>query len=117
VERIRAGGAGLGGVLTPTGLDTHFEKSYRRIEVDGRPYLLVPSLRADFALIRADTADRYGNLIHRHASRNFNPLMAMASRLTIAEVSRVVEPGELDPDHIHTPGAFVDRVVQVSGAA
>jgi 3-oxoadipate CoA-transferase alpha subunit len=114
VERIRAGGAGLGGVLTPTGLGTQFERDYSRIEIAGRSYLLVPALRADFALVRAHIADRYGNLVHRHASRNFNPLMAMAARVTIAEVATVVEPGAIQPDQVHTPAAFVDRVVQVA---
>jgi 3-oxoadipate CoA-transferase, alpha subunit len=113
VERIRAGGAGLGGFLTPTGLGTEFEKGFTRVEVDGTPYLLVPPLHADFALIRADVADRYGNLVHRHAGRNFNPPMATAARVTIAEVARIVEPGEIDPNHVHVPAAFVDRVVQV----
>jgi 3-oxoadipate CoA-transferase alpha subunit len=114
VERIRAGGSGLGGFLTPTGLGTQFEQGYRRLEMDGRPWLLVPGLRADFALVRATVGDRYGNLVHRRAGRNFNPLMAMAARVTIAEVGRIVEPGEIDPDQIHTPAAFVDRIVQVS---
>lgn len=113
VERIRAGGAGLGGVLTPTGVGTEFESGYDRMELDGHPYLVVPSLRADVALIRADVADRYGNLVHRHAGRNFNPIMATAAEVTIAEVARVVEPGEIDPNHVHVPGAFIDRVVEV----
>ena len=111
VERIRAGGAGLGGVLTPTAVGTAFADGYRTVELDGREYLLAPALRADVALIRADVADRYGNLVHRHAGRNFNPLMATAADLTIAEVSRLVEPGELDADAIHVPSVFVDRVV------
>jgi 3-oxoadipate CoA-transferase alpha subunit len=114
VEQIRAGGSGLGGVLTPTGVGTQFEQGHQRIEMDGRPYLLVPALRADFALIRATVGDRYGNLVHRHASRNFNPLMAMAARVTIAEVGRLVEPSDINPDLVHTPSAFVDRVVLVS---
>lgn len=114
VERIRAGGAGLGGFLTPTGLETQFERDHPRVDMDGRTYLLVPALRADFALIRAHVADRYGNLVHRHASRNFNPLMAMAARVTIAEVGTIVEPGGIHPDQIHTPAAFVDRLVQVA---
>lgn len=113
VERIRAGGAGLGGFLTRTGLGTEFEQNFSRVEMDGEPYLLVPGLRANFALIRAAVGDRYGNLVYRRASRNFNPLMAMAAEVTIAEVATIVEPGELDPDWIHTPAAFVDRVVQV----
>jgi 3-oxoadipate CoA-transferase alpha subunit len=113
VERVRAGGAGLGGFLTPTGLGTEFERGMERIEMDGRPYLLVPALRGDVALIRAQTADRYGNLIHRHAGRNFNPIFATAADLTIVQVAEIVEPGVLDPDHVHVPGVFVDRVVQV----
>jgi len=112
-EQIRAGGAGLGGVLTPTGIGTQFEQGHQRIDMDGRPYLLVPALRADFALIRASVGDRFGNLVHRHAGRNFNPLMAMAARVTIAEVGELVEPGEIHPDQVHTPAAFVDRVVHV----
>jgi 3-oxoadipate CoA-transferase alpha subunit len=114
-ERIRAGGAGLGGVLTPTGLGTEFEVGQRVIEVDGRRFLLALPLRGDVALIRAHVADRYGNLVHRHASRNFNTLMATAADLTIAEVASVVEPGELDPQQVHLPGVFVDRVVVSPG--
>lgn len=113
VERIRAGGSGLGGVLTPTGIGTEFESGYEKFELNGQAYLVVSSLRADYALVRADVADRYGNLVHRHASRNFNPIMAMAAEVTIAEVARVVEPGEIDPNHVHVAAAFVDRVVQV----
>lgn len=111
VERIRAGGAGLGGVLTPTGIGTEFERGYTTIEIDGRPYLLAPALRADVALIHAEVADRLGNLVMRHAARNFSPLMAMAADRTIVEAVRIVEPGEIDPDHVHVPSAFVDRVV------
>lgn len=111
-ERIRAGGAGLGGVLTPTGVGAEFGGGYEVIERDGRQYLLAPPLRADFAFVHAVAADRWGNLVYRHAARNFNPVMAMAGRVTIAEVERLVEPGDLDPDLVHTPGVFVDRVVQ-----
>lgn len=114
VERLRAGGAGLGGVLTPTGIGTEFEAGYDSVEVDGRRFLIAPGLRGDVALIRAHVADRYGNLVLRHAARNFNPIMAMAADLTIAEVARVVEPGEIDPDTVHIPAAFVDRIVEVS---
>jgi 3-oxoadipate CoA-transferase alpha subunit len=114
-ERLRAGGSGLGGVLTPTGLGTEFEAGRQVMEVDGRRYLLVKPLRGDVALIRAHQADRYGNLVSRFAGRNFNPLMAMAADLTIAEVSSIVEPGQLDPQQIHIPSVFVDRVVAVSG--
>ena len=110
-ERLRAGGSGLGGVLTPTGIGTEFETGYDSVEVDGRRWLIAPALRGDVALVRGTTADRYGNLIHRRASRNFNPLMAMAADLTIAEVASVVDAGGLDPEQIHLPGVFVDRVV------
>ncbi len=118
-ERIRAGGAGLGGVLTPVGLDTELARDYQRVEVNDRPYLVAPALRGDFALVHASVADRWGNLVHRHASRNFNPIMAMAADVTIAQCDEIVEPGQLDPDHIHTLGAFVTRVVQspAGGAA
>jgi 3-oxoadipate CoA-transferase alpha subunit len=114
-ERLRAGGSGLGGVLTPTGLGTEFEAGHQVMEVDGRRYLLVKPLRGDVALVRANIGDRYGNLAGRFAGRNFNPLMAMAADLTIAEVASIVEPGELDPQQIHIPSVFVDRVVAVSG--
>lgn len=114
VERIRAAGAGLGGVLTPTGVGTEFEQGYESVEVDGRRYLLAPALHADVALIHAQTADRLGNLVMRHAARNFSPLMAMAAETTIVEAVEVVEPGQIDPDHVHVPSAFVDRVVALA---
>lgn len=113
-ERIRSAGAGLGGVLTPTGVDAEFGAGYEVIERDGKRYLLAPPLHADFAFIGATTADHYGNLVFRHAARNFNPVMAMAAKVTIAQAREVVEPGGIDPDHVHVPGPFVDRVVQVS---
>lgn len=112
-ERIHAGGAGLGGVLTPTGLGTQFEEGQRVVELDGRSYLLLPPLHADVALIRAHRGDRFGNLVHRRAGRNFNPLMAMAAKLTIAEVAELVDPADMDPEQVHTPSAFVDRIVVV----
>jgi 3-oxoadipate CoA-transferase alpha subunit len=115
VERIRAGGSGLGGVLTPTGLGTEFEVGQQRIEVDGRAYLLAKPLRADVALIHAHVADRIGNLVMRHAARNFSPLMAMAAERTIVEAVRIVERGAIDPDQIHVPSAFVDRVAAIGG--
>ncbi len=114
-ERLRAGGSGLGGVLTPTGLGTEFQVGRRIIEVDGKSFILALPLRGDVALIRAHQADRYGNLVSRFAGRNFNPLMAMAADLTIAEVDHIVEPGQLDPQQIHIPSVFVDRVVAVGG--
>ena len=112
VERIRAGGAGLGGVLTRTGLDTVVEEGKRRIEVEGVDYLLETPLRADVALIQAHRADRLGNLVYRMSGRNFNPLMATAADLVIAEVSEIVETGELDPETIGTPAVYVDRIVR-----
>lgn len=112
VERIRCGGAGLGGVLTPTGVGAEFSGQFEEIEFGGRRFVLVPPLRADFALIKATVADHYGNLVHRHASRNFNPVMAMAADCTIALAEKVVPPGAIDPDTIHTVGPFVTHVVE-----
>lgn len=110
-ERLHAGGAGLGGVLTPTGVGTELERGAESVVVDGRTYLIARPLRGDVALIRAHTADRSGNLYQRRASRNFNALMAMAAGVTIAEVAEVVEPGQLDPEFVHIASVFVDRVV------
>jgi acetate CoA/acetoacetate CoA-transferase alpha subunit len=115
IERLRAGGAGLGGLLTPTGIGTPVEQGKRRIEVLGREYLLELPLRGDVALIRADTADSCGNLIYRRTARNYNPVMATAADFVIAEVARVVRPGDLDPDRIETPGIFVDVLVVRAG--
>jgi acetate CoA/acetoacetate CoA-transferase alpha subunit len=111
IERIRAGGAGLGGVLTPTGIGTPVEAGKRKIEVNGRPFLLELPLRGDVALIRAETADRAGNLIYRHTARNYNPVMATAADCVIAEVGQIVDIGELDPDRVETPGVYVDTLV------
>lgn len=110
-ERIRAGKAGLGGILTPVGLGTEIEKGKRKIVVNGRKYLLELPIKGDFALIRAHKADRWGNLVYRGTSRTFNATMAGAARVTIAEVDEVVELGELDPEVIVTPGIYVNRVV------
>ena len=112
-ERIRAAGAGLGGVLTPTGVGAEFSEGLRIVEVDGKEFVLAEPLPADVALLRAWKADHYGNLVCRKAARNFNPLMAMAATFTIAEVEEVVGVGELDPDEIHIPGAFIDAVVRI----
>lgn len=109
-ERIRAGGAGLGGVLTPTGVGTLVAEGKQLISVDGREFLLEPGLRADVALIRAHVADTMGNLRYRRSTRNFNPIMATAARVTVAEVATIVPAGAIDPDDIHTPGVFVDRL-------
>lgn len=111
VERIRAGGFGLGGVLTPTGLGTKVEEGKQIVEVDGKKYLLEKPLRADVALIRAYKADRMGNLTYYGTNRNFNPTMATAADLVIAEVDSIVEIGELNPDTVVTPGILVDFLV------
>jgi 3-oxoadipate CoA-transferase alpha subunit len=111
VERIRAGGAGVGAFYTPTGVGTEFAEGKESRTIDGQDYILEFALRADFSLVRAHRADRYGNLIYRLARRNFNPAMAMSAQTTIAEVAELVEPGALDPDTIHTPGLFVRRLV------
>lgn len=111
-ERIRAGGAGLGGVLTPTGLGTIVEEGKQKITVDGKEFLLEKPLKADVALLRADVADKSGNLIYRRASRNFNPIMAMAAETVIVVANKIVETGEIDPDQVMTPGIFVDLIVQ-----
>ncbi|MDR2050822.1 MAG: 3-oxoacid CoA-transferase subunit A [Deltaproteobacteria bacterium] len=111
-ERIRSAGAGLGGFLTPTGVGTPVEEGKRKINIDGRDYLLELPLRADVALIRAWKADEAGNLVYRLAARNFNPLMATAAALVIAEAEEIVPVGALDPDQIHTPAIFVNHLVQ-----
>ncbi len=111
-ERIRAGGAGLGGVLTTTGFGTVVEEGKQVIELDGVSYLLERALRADVTLIKAHRADRLGNLVYRRAGRNFNPLMATAADLVIAEVEEIVETGELDPETVGTPAVYVDRLVR-----
>ncbi len=110
-ERIRAGGAGLGGVLVDVGLGTEVQEGKRLVEVDGRPWLLEPAIRAPLALVLADVADEYGNLVYRGTSRNFNPLVAMAADVVIAETRTLLPAGSLDPDAVHTPGAFVDYLL------
>ena len=111
IERIRAGGYGLGGILTPTGVGTEVEKGKRKIEVNGRPYLLETPLRADFALVHAFLCDYIGNLTYVLTARNFNPLMAMAADRVIAEVEHIVPVGLIPPDHVVTPAAVVDFVI------
>ena len=110
-EKIRAGGAGLPGILTDIGIDTILVEKKRCIEVNGQKVIVEPALRADVALIHASVADPFGNLVYEKSARNFNPLMATAANIVIAEVEKIVAIGDLDPDHIHTPGAFVDYVV------
>jgi 3-oxoacid CoA-transferase A subunit len=112
VERIRAGGAGLGGVLTRTGLGTVVQEGKQVVSVDGADYLLERPLHADFALLKAFRADRIGNLEYRKAGRNFNPVMATAADVVIAEVEEIVEPGEIDPEAVGTSGVYVDRIVR-----
>jgi acetate CoA/acetoacetate CoA-transferase alpha subunit len=115
-ERIRAGGVGLGGVLTPTGVGTMVAEGGQIIELDGRPYLLERALKADFSLIRARRADYYGNLEYALTARNFNPLMAMASTATIAEAEDIVPVGVIPPDVVGTPGVLVHHLVGVERA-
>jgi 3-oxoadipate CoA-transferase alpha subunit len=110
-ERIRAGGAGIGGFYTPTGVGTLLAEGKEVRLIDGRPYVLEYPIKADVALIRAHRADPLGNLVYRKTGRNFGPIMATAADLTIAEVSEVVPTGTLDPEVVVTPGIFVDRVV------
>src|SRR5277367_1108008 len=109
-ERIRAGGAGIPAFYTPTGVGTLVAEGKEQRTFDGRHYLLETALTADFALVKAWKGDRQGNLIYRRTARNFNPMMATAARITIAEVEELVEPGELDPDAIMTPGIYVKRI-------
>ncbi len=111
IERVRAGGAGLAAFYTPTGVGTDAARGKEEREFGGRRYVLETALRGDFALVRAARGDRLGNLVYRRGSRNFNPMMATAARVTVAEVDDVVEAGGLDPEAVVTPGAFVDRVV------
>jgi len=111
VERIRAGGCGLGGVLTPTGIGTMVEDGKRTIEVDGRPYLLETALRADFALVHAFLCDYLGNLTYALTGRNFNPLMAMAADTVVVTAENIVPVGVIAPDHVMTPAPLVDYLV------
>lgn len=112
IERIRCAGAGLGGVLTPTGLGTIVEEGKQKITVDGKEYLLETPLKADIALVYATIADKKGNLVHSKATKNFNPLIAMAAETVIVQADKIVEVGEIDPDDVHTPGAVVNYIVQ-----
>ncbi len=114
-EKIRCGGAGLPGFLTDIGMDTIIREGKEIIEFQGRQVMVEPSLRADVALVHARRADRLGNLVFEKTAYNFNPLMATAADLVIAEALEVVDTGRLDPDQIHTPCAFVDRVVDLGG--
>ncbi len=110
IERIRAKGAGLGGVLTPTGLGTVIAEGKRVIEIDGREYLLEKPLGADLAILGASVADEVGNLVHHGTTQNFNPLIAMAADKVIVEADRVVPVGGISPEAVHTPAIFVDHI-------
>ena len=113
-ERIRAGGAGIPAFYTPTSFGTDVAQGKPVAEFEGRTYVQERWLKADVAIIKAETADRKGNLTYRKAARNFSPLMAMAAALTIVQASRIVEPGEIDPEQVVTPGIFVNRIVAVA---
>lgn len=112
-EQIRSAGAGLGGILTPTGIGTVVEEGKEKKTINGKEYLLELPISADVALIKAWKADRKGNLVYRKSARNFNPVMATAADLVIVEVENLVETGEIDPDDVMTPAAFVDIIVEV----
>lgn len=116
-ERIRAGGAGIPAFFTPTSYGTELAAGKPVAEFEGRSYVQERWLKADVALIKAELADRHGNLTYRKAARNFSPLMAMAARTTVVQAHALVEPGAIDPEQVVTPGIFVDRVVEVSEAA
>jgi len=111
-EQIRAAGAGLGGVLTPTGIGTVIEEGKQKVIVDGTEYLLEKPLRAEVALLKAYKADKAGNLVYRGSARNFNPLMAMAADVVMVQADHIVEVGEIDPNDVVTPGIFVDYLIQ-----
>ncbi len=113
IEKMRAGGAGIAGFYTPTGVGTIVERGKEKRTFNGRPYLLELALKPDYAFVYAWKGDRMGNISYRKTARNYNPEMAAAARITIASVEELVEPGELDPDKVHTPGIYVQRVVKV----
>lgn len=115
-ERIRAGGAGLGGILSDIGIETELSKGKQRVACNGREYLIEPAIRGDLALLHAHRSDHYGNLTYRNAARNFNPLMAMAADRVIVEADEIVATSEIAPDHVATPGVFVDAVVLARAA-
>jgi 3-oxoadipate CoA-transferase alpha subunit len=112
-ERIRAGGAGLGGFYTPTGVGTLIERGKEKRTIDGKEMILEFALRADYALIRAYQADTMGNLIYKGIMRSFNAIMPQAAKTAIAEVEEIVDMGELDPEFIITPGIFIDRIIKI----
>jgi len=111
-EKMRAAGAGIPAFYTATGYGTDVAEGKDVREFDGRKYILEESIQGDFAIVKAWKADRYGNAIYRHTAQNFNPMAATAGKITVMEVEEIVEPGELDPTQIHTPGIYVDRLIQ-----
>ena len=111
IEQIRCGGAGLGGVLTPTGVGTVVEEGKQTLTLDGKKYLVELPLRADLALIRAHQADALGNLTYQLSARNFNPLIALAADITLVEADEIVPVGAIAPDHVVTPGAVIDHII------
>jgi 3-oxoacid CoA-transferase subunit A len=111
-ERIRAGGAGIPAFYTPTGVGTIVAENKETREFEGRQYVMEHALKADFAFVKAWKGDRWGNLVYRKTARNFNPMMAAAAKITIAEVEHLVEVGDLDPDLVHTPSIYVQRIFQ-----
>lgn len=111
-ERIRAGGAGIGGFYTPTGVGTVVAEGKESRVINGREYVLEAPIRGDFAFVKAWKGDRMGNMIYRMSARNFNPIAATAGNVTLAEVEHLVQPGEIDPDHVVTPGIFIDFIFQ-----
>ncbi|MDA1216350.1 MAG: 3-oxoacid CoA-transferase subunit A, partial [Chloroflexi bacterium] len=115
-ERIRAAGAGIGAFYTRTGVGTELAEGKEQRTIDGKDYLLEYPLPADYAFVRAYRADAYGNAFYRLSQRNFNPIMAQAAKVTIVETEQLVEPGDIEPDHVHTPSIFVDRVVLIPPA-
>lgn len=111
-EKLRAGGAGIPAFFTATGYGTPVAEGKEVREFDGRPYIMERAITGDFAIVKGWKADHYGNVIYRHTAQNFNPVVATAGRITVVEVEEIVEPGELDPSQIHTPGIYVDRLIQ-----
>ncbi|MGS0537001.1 CoA transferase subunit A [Pseudoalteromonas sp. SaAl2] len=111
-EKMRAGGAGIPAFYTATGVGTPVAEGKETRTINGRDYLLEPSITGDFAIVKAYKADRYGNCIYRHTAMNFNPMAATAGKITVLEVEEIVEPGELEPSQIHTPGIYIDRVIK-----
>ncbi|SDS17599.1 CoA transferase subunit A [Pseudomonas oryzae] len=111
-ERIRAGGAGIPAFFTATGYGTQIAEGKEAREIRGRHYILEEAITGDFAIVKGWKADHFGNVVYRHTAQNFNPLVATAGRITVVEVEEIVEPGELEPSQIHTPGIYVDRIIQ-----